>query len=33
MKVTIAYQCDLNDIPKTVGELLSILKEREKILQ
>ena len=27
MKVTIAYQCDLNDIPKTVGELLSILKE------
>ena len=27
MKVTIAYQCDLEDIPKTVGELLSVLKE------
>ena len=29
MKVTIAYQCDLEDIPKQVGALLNILKEEE----
>ena len=26
MKVTISYQCDLDDVPKTIGELVSIIK-------
>ena len=29
MKVTIAYQCELEDIPKTVCELLSNLKDND----
>ncbi len=29
MKVTIAYQCDLHDIPKTVCELLGNIKEND----
>ena len=29
MKVTIAYQCELEDIPKTVCELLENLKEND----
>ena len=27
MKVTISYQCELEDIPKTISELLDNLKE------